>query len=100
VIGSGFGGSIPALRLTEKGYDVCVPEQAPRMNTPTPNKGINRRYQTARRYRPVVAFRRRAPPPQRYRPALFGAAERRAVGRPDTRRDSLAALSKVISCVG
>jgi cholesterol oxidase len=27
IIGSGFGGSVPALRLTEKGYRVGVLEQ-------------------------------------------------------------------------
>lgn len=27
IVGSGFGGSVPALRLTEKGYDVLVLEQ-------------------------------------------------------------------------
>jgi choline dehydrogenase-like flavoprotein len=27
VVGSGFGGSVPALRLAEKGYDVLVLEQ-------------------------------------------------------------------------
>jgi cholesterol oxidase len=26
VVGSGFGGSVTALRLTEKGYRVCVVE--------------------------------------------------------------------------
>ena len=30
IIGSGFGGSVSALRLTEKGYDVTVVEGAHR----------------------------------------------------------------------
>jgi cholesterol oxidase len=30
IIGSGFGGSVSALRLTEKGYKVCVLEAGPR----------------------------------------------------------------------
>ena len=30
VIGSGFGGSVAALRLTEKGYRVAVLESGPR----------------------------------------------------------------------
>ncbi len=30
VVGSGFGGSVSALRLTEKGYRVCVLERGPR----------------------------------------------------------------------
>ena len=31
VIGSGFGGSVSALRLTEKGYRVGVLEAGPRL---------------------------------------------------------------------
>ncbi|MGB5683035.1 MAG: FAD-binding protein, partial [Polyangiales bacterium] len=31
IIGSGFGGSVPALRLTEKGYRVAVLEQGRRV---------------------------------------------------------------------
>ncbi|MDH3726902.1 MAG: NAD(P)-binding protein, partial [Myxococcales bacterium] len=31
IIGSGFGGSVPALRLTEKGYRVVVVEQGRRI---------------------------------------------------------------------
>ena len=30
IVGSGFGGSVPALRLAEKGYDVLVLEQGRR----------------------------------------------------------------------
>ena len=30
IVGSGFGGSVSALRLVEKGYDVCVLERGPR----------------------------------------------------------------------
>ena len=45
VIGSGFGGSVSALRLTEKGYSVCVleagrrwrPEDFPKSNWDTRN---------------------------------------------------------------
>ena len=33
VIGSGFGGSVSALRLAEKGYDVLVLEKGKRYNT-------------------------------------------------------------------
>ena len=32
VIGSGFGGSVAALRLTEKGYKVCVLEAGRRFS--------------------------------------------------------------------
>jgi len=32
IIGSGFGGSVPALRLTEKGYRVAVVEQGRRIS--------------------------------------------------------------------
>ncbi len=32
IIGSGFGGSVPALRLTEKGYRVAVLEQGRRIS--------------------------------------------------------------------
>jgi cholesterol oxidase len=35
IIGSGFGGSVSALRLTEKGYRVCVVEQGKRFTTET-----------------------------------------------------------------
>ena len=31
IIGSGFGGSVPALRLTDKGYRVAVLEQGRRV---------------------------------------------------------------------
>ena len=30
IIGSGFGGSVSALRLTEKGYKVCIIERGKR----------------------------------------------------------------------
>lgn len=33
IIGSGFGGSVSALRLTEKGYDVAVLEAGRRFST-------------------------------------------------------------------
>ena len=33
VIGSGFGGSVSALRLAEKGYSVCVIERGKRWKT-------------------------------------------------------------------
>ncbi|MBF0367401.1 MAG: GMC family oxidoreductase [Oligoflexia bacterium] len=32
IIGPGFGGSVSALRLAEKGYSVCVLEQGKRFN--------------------------------------------------------------------
>ncbi|TNF61707.1 MAG: GMC family oxidoreductase [Deltaproteobacteria bacterium] len=34
IIGSGFGGSVPALRLSEKGYRVAVLEQGRRVSPP------------------------------------------------------------------
>ena len=36
VIGSGFGGSVSALRLTEKGYKVGVLECGRRFHPPSP----------------------------------------------------------------
>ena len=33
IIGSGFGGSVSAHRLTQKGYSVAVIEQGPRYRT-------------------------------------------------------------------
>ncbi len=42
VIGSGFGGSISAMRLAEKGYSVCVVEKGKRFRTKDfPKKNIN-----------------------------------------------------------
>ena len=35
VIGSGFGGSVSALRLVEKGYRVCVLESGRRLFVPS-----------------------------------------------------------------
>src|SRR4051812_28053506 len=35
IIGSGFGGSVSALRLSEKGYKVCVLEQGKRFSNPS-----------------------------------------------------------------
>src|SRR5207253_1681125 len=34
IIGSGFGGSVSAMRLSEKGYDVAVLEKGKRYDTP------------------------------------------------------------------
>ena len=33
IIGSGFGGSVSAMRLVDKGYDVCVIEAGKRWRT-------------------------------------------------------------------
>lgn len=42
VIGSGFGGSISAMRLAEKGYSVCVVEKGKRFRTEDfPKKNLN-----------------------------------------------------------
>lgn len=32
IVGSGFGGSVAALRLTEKGYRIAIVEQGIRVN--------------------------------------------------------------------
>ncbi len=45
IIGSGFGGSVSALRLTEKGYDVTVVEEGTRWTTdnlPATNRNLRR----------------------------------------------------------
>ncbi len=45
IIGSGFGGSVSALRLTEKGYDVTVVEEGRRWtadNLPTTNRNLRK----------------------------------------------------------
>ncbi len=42
IIGSGFGGSISAMRLAEKGYSVCVVEKGKRFRTEDfPKKNLN-----------------------------------------------------------
>jgi cholesterol oxidase len=38
VIGSGFGGSVSAMRLAEKGYSVLVIEKGKRWNTLEPSQ--------------------------------------------------------------
>jgi len=55
VIGSGFGGSVSALRLTDKGYKVAVMEMGRRWtpeNLPRTNWSIHRYF-----WRPVLALR-------------------------------------------
>ncbi|MFB4313522.1 GMC oxidoreductase [Actinomadura sp. 21ATH] len=44
VVGSGFGGSVTALRLTEKGYRVGVIEAGRRYDTPGPGAGPGARH--------------------------------------------------------
>lgn len=42
VIGSGFGGSVAALRLTEKGYRVAVLEARQRFDDPSRDASLDR----------------------------------------------------------
>lgn len=55
VIGSGFGGAVSALRLTEKGYDVAVLEQGRRLE---PDDILNaRKSMRAHLWEPELGFR-------------------------------------------